>query len=238
MSGAARPSWQGIRDDVLGRIRAGVWRPGDLLPTETELAAELGCARATVSRALRELAEAGLLDRRRRAGTRVSAPEAARARLSIPLVHRDVAARGGRYGYALIEAALSPLPAAIRGRLRPTGPEPWLRVRALHLANGRPHAYEDRWINPPAVPAVLEADLARTSANEWLVEHAPFTAGEMQVSAAAAEPDVAAHLEIAEGSPLFVVERTTWQGETPITFARQSFVPGHSIDLELTAGTG
>lgn len=238
MNGAARPSWQGVRDDVLGRIRAGIWRPGDLLPTEAELAVELGCARATVSRALRALAEAGLLDRRRRAGTRVSAPEAARARLSIPLVHRDVAARGGRYGYALVETTLAPLPAAIRGRLRPTGPEPWLRVRALHLANGRPHAYEDRWINPPAVPAVLEADFARTSANEWLVEHAPFTAGEMQVSAAAAEPEVAGHLEIAEGSPLLIVERATWQGETPITFARQSFVPGHSIDLELTGGTG
>lgn len=222
---------------MLGRIRSGLWRPGDLLPTEAELAVEMGCARATVSRALRDLAEAGVIERRRRAGTRVSTPEEARARLTIPLVHRDVTARGGRYGYALIEAATTPLPAAIRGRLRPSGPGPWLRVRALHLANGRPHAYEDRWINPAAVPAVLEADLARTSANEWLVEHAPFTAGEMRVSAAVAEPETAGHLEVAEGSPLLIVERTTRQGEIPITFARQAFVPGHSIDIDLTGGT-
>ena len=43
-----------------------------MIPGEEALAREFGCARATVNRALRDLAEAGVLERRRKAGTRVA----------------------------------------------------------------------------------------------------------------------------------------------------------------------
>ena len=48
-----------------------------------ELAAEFGCARSTVNRALRELAEAGFLERRRKAGTRISPDPVRKATLKI-----------------------------------------------------------------------------------------------------------------------------------------------------------
>ncbi len=49
--------FQDIRDEVIERIQTRVWPQGSLLPTEVELAAEFGVARATVNRALRELAD-------------------------------------------------------------------------------------------------------------------------------------------------------------------------------------
>ena len=61
-------TWQSIRAEALRRIRAGLWPPGARIPDEAELAAEFGCARATVNRALRDLAEAGLLERKRKGG--------------------------------------------------------------------------------------------------------------------------------------------------------------------------
>ena len=64
--------WEAIHANVLQRIRTREWGPGALIPTEEALAREFGCARATVSRALREVAAAGLLERRRKAGTRVA----------------------------------------------------------------------------------------------------------------------------------------------------------------------
>ena len=56
-------TWQAIRADVLGRIRSGEWPPGSLIPTEQMLSIEMGCARATVNRALRELADSGIIQR-------------------------------------------------------------------------------------------------------------------------------------------------------------------------------
>ena len=59
--------WGEIRVEVLRRIRERIWPPGELIPSEEALAVEFCCARATVNRALRELAEAGVLERRRKA---------------------------------------------------------------------------------------------------------------------------------------------------------------------------
>ena len=49
--------WEDIRAEVLRRIRARDWPPGALIPGEEALAEEFGVARATVNRALRDLAE-------------------------------------------------------------------------------------------------------------------------------------------------------------------------------------
>ena len=62
-------SWQSVQEEVLARIHSRQWKPGDLIPNEADLAQEFGCARATVNRALQNLADEGLLDRRRKAGT-------------------------------------------------------------------------------------------------------------------------------------------------------------------------
>ena len=69
----SRTSYLDVKAVILGRIRGGELAPGDTVPGEAALAGEFGCARVTVNRALRELAEAGVVERRRRAGTRVLA---------------------------------------------------------------------------------------------------------------------------------------------------------------------
>ena len=56
-------NWQSVQDEVLRRIHAREWPPGALIPNEADLAIEFGCARSTVNRALRSLAESGWLDR-------------------------------------------------------------------------------------------------------------------------------------------------------------------------------
>ena len=65
-------TWQGVMEEVRRRIHARDWPPGALIPNEADLAAEFGVARVTVNRALRTLAEAGLLDRRRKAEQRAN----------------------------------------------------------------------------------------------------------------------------------------------------------------------
>ena len=90
MSGGEFNSWQSVQAEVLRRINAREWKPGDFIPNEAELAIEFGCARATVNRALRALAESGLLDRRRKAGTRVSLNPVRKATLDIPVIRYEI----------------------------------------------------------------------------------------------------------------------------------------------------
>jgi GntR family histidine utilization transcriptional repressor len=51
----ATPAYEQIKRYVVKRISEGDWKPGGLIPSETELVKEFGVARMTVSRALREL---------------------------------------------------------------------------------------------------------------------------------------------------------------------------------------
>jgi len=222
-------TWQMIRDDVLARIRSRIWPPGELIPHEAELAAEYGCARSTVNRALREVAATGLIDRRRKAGTRVALNPLRRATLHIPVISQEVEARGARYDYSLISREHVSAPLSVRSRMGLPPQAKLLHVRALHLADGSPHAYEDRWINPQAVPEVMAVDFAHVSANAWLVQNVPYTRGELTLGAASADPDCAACLRCATDAAIFTMERITWIGDAPVTLVTQSHPPGYVI---------
>jgi GntR family transcriptional regulator len=66
-----------LSDALASAIDRGVWRPGDRLPTEKVLAASLPFSLGTIQRALRLLVADGVLVRRHRSGTFVSAPRRA-----------------------------------------------------------------------------------------------------------------------------------------------------------------
>lgn len=226
---ATARSWQAVRNEVLRRVRARDWPPGERIPDEADLAREFGCARATVNRALRSLAEAGLIERRRRAGSRVALHPVRKATLDIPVIRVEIEGRGEGYGYRLLSRALRVPPPGARARLRTPPGRAMLHLVALHTADGRPRVLEDRWIDPDAVPGAAEADFARLSANEWLVLNVPFEGGDIAFSAAAATTEEAEALSCPTGAALFVTERTTWRADRVLTTVRLAFAPGYRL---------
>ena len=62
---------RGIREAIRARIVAGEWKLGELIPGEVDFAEQYGCSRTTVNRALQALAEEGIVERKRKGGTRV-----------------------------------------------------------------------------------------------------------------------------------------------------------------------
>lgn len=226
-------TWQGVQDEVLRRIRVREWPPGALIPPETEIAREFGCARGTVNRALRGLADAGLLDRRRKAGTRVALDPVRKATLEISILRHEIEARGATYGYALVSKDNAAPPPHVRSKMDLSAEARPLHVRALHLSSGIPYAYEDRWVSLETVPDIAEADLETVSANEWLVRNAPYTSGDLTLSATEASGEVAAILDCPDRSAVFTMERATWLNGRSITFVRLTYRPGHALHTGL-----
>ena len=223
-----------MRAEILQRLRTGRWKPGELLPTEADLAAELGCARGTVNRALQAVADEGLLERRRRGGTRVVLHPDRKATLRIPIIRREIERQGHAYGYALLTRRTRSPAASVRERMASAADASFLEVRALHTADGRPRVLEERWIDTSVVPTASDADFRRISANEWLVSNVPYGGGELAMSAAPASVEAARRLACAEGEALFVIDRRTHDvGGTTITLARLTFAPGYRMRIEL-----
>src|SRR4051812_15905705 len=74
--GHGRPTHEIVADALRRRIALGGYAPGEVLPTERELAATLGIGRGALRTALRRLAAGGLVSTRpgRAGGTRVLEP--------------------------------------------------------------------------------------------------------------------------------------------------------------------
>ncbi|KMK66834.1 GntR family transcriptional regulator [Puniceibacterium sp. IMCC21224] len=226
-------NWQAVQEEVLRRIHARIWKPGDLIPNEADLALEFGCARTTVNRALRSVAESGLLDRRRKAGTRVALQPVVRATLSIPILRHEIEARGHDYTYRLVSRQMLSAPDTVAATLRVAANSELLHLRALHLADSCPYVVEDRWINPAVVPDACEETFEHISGNEWLLINAPYTHGEIALSADAASRSEARELGCAAGDAVFVLDRLTCDHAAAITSVRLVFAPGHRVQMDL-----
>lgn len=231
MSQPQLKSWTAIQAEVLRRIHTREWRPGQTIPGEVELAREFGCARATVNRAMQALADAGILERRRKAGTRVALHPVSKATLEIPVIRQEIEDQGLSYSYRLIDRERAKAPIGVQATMR--GAADCLHVSALHLADGTPYVFEDRWINLVTVPDAGDEQFEIVSANEWLLTHAPYTQGDISFTAAAADKTEAGLLGADEGDPIFVVERTTWDQDRAITSVRLSYTPGYRIHTTL-----
>ncbi|MGC1504719.1 MAG: GntR family transcriptional regulator [Sulfitobacter sp.] len=222
-------SWKEVRDQIRAGILDLTFAPGDKLPRDADIAETLGCARSTVQRAMRDLSDAGLVERKRKGGTHVRTDPVTRATLDIPITRREVERRGGVYGYQLIDQNTGDVPHEVARKLEQTEPVRMLRVQALHLADHKPHIFEDRWICTDTVPEILDVDLSRESANEWLVRNKPYTRFDLRVYAICADAVTAKVLNVETGSALLVIERTTWIGTAPITLVKAYTAPGYEL---------
>lgn len=232
MNTSSRLSWTDVRDKIHSRILNRTYAPGDRLPRDEDLALELGCARATVHRAMQDLAQSGLVERKRKGGTHVRAHPVTRATFDIPITRREVEQRGSRYGYQLISSALEMPPPPVMARLGVQQAAPMLHVKALHLADNRPYIVEDRWIDTVSAPEILRIDLTAQSANEWLVHNKPYSRVDVRFYAIKAEGEIAAQLAIPPGEALLIIERTTWIGERPITTVQSATAPGYQLTAQ------
>jgi GntR family histidine utilization transcriptional repressor len=201
-----------IRSELEARILSGEWKPGHPIPAEHALMAEYGCARMTVNKAIAGMAAAGLVTRRRRAGTVVAAPVAERAVMEIA----DLAAESERLGLPYRHIILS------RGVQR-TAEGEMLAVTTLHERGGEPLALEERRISLASVPQARAETFAAVPPGTWLLRHVAWTEAEHAIGARVADAALAKRLGIARGDACLTLDRRTWQGGDLITAVRLTY---------------
>ncbi|MEM7544005.1 MAG: UTRA domain-containing protein [Pseudomonadota bacterium] len=218
-----------VKEIVMARIRSRHWPPDTILPGEADLAAELSCTRTTVNRAMQELAEDGIVERKRKAGTRVLPTPVRQARFTIPQVRTDIEGAGADYGYRLLSRDVAAAPGWLAARTGLAARSRMLHLTCLHLADGAPFQLEDRWVDVAAVPAILDADFDTSGPGEWLVREVPYTDIDVAFFAASLSAAQAARLGAAPGDASFVAERMTWLEGDLVTFVTLNFRPGHRM---------
>lgn len=225
MTAAAPSLHQKILGDLQGKILSGKLAPGARIATEHELAEAYDCSRMTVSNVLAKLARAGLVERRRKAGTFVTRPQSQAAVLEIHDIKAEVLALGRPYRFELVSRAIRRSTAADRARFDTKSAGRVLVLVVRHFAGAKVFCLEERLINLDSVPQAAEQSFQDVPPGRWLLDSVPWTAAEHRISASNAPASVAASLSVRPGTACLIVERRTWRAALPVTHVRLTY-PG------------
>ncbi|WP_153108882.1 GntR family transcriptional regulator [Propionivibrio limicola] len=225
------PLYRQVIGLVMRSLESGEWKPGEVIPSETLLAARYGVSQGTVRKAIDELAAEHLLVRRQGKGTFVA-------------THADPRIFSRFLRVAANDGDLQPL------RSEPLGC--W-RVKAgsdichaLNVEEGASVMLVRRVVLSGEMPAIfdevyLAADFFADLTQETLLAGDVSLYGlyesqfgvrviraEERVRAILADPVSARFLQVAEGEPLLLVERTTFSySDRPVEFRRSIFSTRH-----------
>lgn len=215
-----------IRGDIERQILSNNWQPGFRIPYEYEFMEQYGCSRMTVSKAIASLVDAGLLERRRRAGTFVVYPSTHRASIVIPDIRKAILAAGFPYSYGALHLERRRFTADDERMFGNGGEGEVIEIRSVHFADRKPYAYEIRRINLAVAPSAAEADFESTPPSVWLLTHIPWNNAEHEIEAVALTADIAGPLAVGTGTPALRLERRTWNDDGVVTHTRQYFPAG------------
>ncbi|HEU5420785.1 MAG TPA: GntR family transcriptional regulator [Streptosporangiaceae bacterium] len=216
-----------IEDWLAGAIATGELAPGDRLPAEHDLAAWLGVSRMTLRHALSELVRRGLVTRAvgRHGGTFVAEPKLDQDVTTLAGFSEQLRRHGMVAGARVLTAAQIPAGPAAAGALGLAPGDQVHEVRRIRLADGRPMVLERSQFPAALFPGMLECRLDG-SLYELLADRygqRPHRARETFEPVIARVREAEA-LQVAEGDPLMLVERTAYsQAGQPLEYARDLF---------------
>ena len=214
------PAYLQVKAFVKAQIGAGVWRPGDPVPSEAALQQQFGISRMTVNRALRELAAEGLVTRVQGSGTVVAQLNRIYSTLAFRDIHEEILERGHVHSSRVVQTGRIRAAAALaRSFGLATGARLFHSV-LVHLEDGVPIQFEDRLVNPAAAPDYLAADFTSTTPTHYLVEHAPLTEASYSIEACLPTELEATCLGLGAADPCLVMTRRTRSGVHVASLAR------------------
>ncbi len=216
-----------IEDWLADAIAAGRLAPGDRMPTEQDLAAWFKVSRMTLRHALGKLATRGLVTRAvgRHGGTFVAAPKLEQDLTTLTGFSEQLRRRGMVAGARVLSATERPAGPAAAAALKLGERDHVCEVRRVRLADGSPVALEHSLFPAAAFPGLLSGRLDGSLYELLEVRYGkrPHRARESLEPVTAGVRDAEA-LEICEGAPLMLVERTAFtQSGEPVEFARDLF---------------
>ncbi len=224
-SPAFSPLYQQIKALMVRDLQAGVWGPGEAIPSETDLAVRFKVSQGTVRKAIDELATENLLVRRQGKGTFVATHAEQTTQYRFLRLQPDDGVTDGGTQRRFIDCRRLRAPADVARSLGLRSGDAAIQIKRLLSLRGTPVVFDEIWL--PAAPFKgLTADklgsyrgpMYGLFESEYGVR---MIRAEEKIRAVAAEGQAAELLAVAPGTPLLSVERLSLSyGDKPVELRR------------------
>ena len=210
-SPAFSPLYRQIKGLLTRSLQAGEWRPGEAIPSETELAAHFRVSQGTVRKAIDELATEHLLVRRQGKGTFVATHAEEKIQYRFLRLTPDDGDLGRRLERRFIDCRRRRAGADVARALGLRGGDAAVQVRRLLLDGARPVVLDDIWLPGALFKGLTAERLSDYRGPMYGLFETEFGVrmirAQEKLRAVAADALAASWLGVAEGAPLLSVER-------------------------------
>jgi GntR family transcriptional regulator len=225
------PLYQQIKALITQSLQSGEWKPGELIPSEVELAGRFKVSQGTVRKAIDELAAENLVVRRQGKGTFVATHHEERAHFRFLRLMPDEGVPHHPENRFLEVKRIRATAEVARLLDQKTG-DAVVYIRRLQSFDGAPTILEELWLPGQLFKGLTAERLVEYKGPMYGLFESEFGTRMIRASekirAVAADAGAAEHLGVAEGTPLLCAERVSFTyGDKPVELRRGLYLTAH-----------
>ncbi|KQQ31960.1 GntR family transcriptional regulator [Duganella sp. Leaf126] len=232
------PLYQQIKALITQSLQSGEWKPGELIPSEVELANRFKVSQGTVRKAIDELAAENLVMRKQGKGTFVSTHHEARAHFRFLRLMPDEGVP--HYPESkFIEVKRLRAPADVARLLDLKSGDAVVFIKRVQSFDGVPTIVEELWLPGATFKGLTAERLVEYKGPMYGLFESEFGTRMIRatekIRAVCADDGAAALLQIAANTPLLASERVSYTyGDKPVELRRGLYLTGqHHYHNEL-----
>ncbi len=213
---AFNPLYGQIKELIVQGMQRGDWKPGELMPSENELAARYAVSQGTVRKAIDELASENLVTRRQGKGTFVATHTEQNVQyrfLRLVPDNGDPSSEGPAQR-SILACGRTRASSDVARALGLRQGDAVVHARRLLSFGGVPTVLEDMWLPGGTFKGLSAEQLAQHPGSTYSLYESGFSTrmvrAEERIRATASTPEVSELLKLNLGTPLLAVERVAF----------------------------
>jgi len=226
-----RPLYQQIKALLTQSLQAGEWKPGELMPSEVELASRFKVSQGTVRKAIDELAAENLVVRRQGKGTFVASHAEERAHFRFLRLRPDEGVPHHPEN-RFLEVKRMRAPAEVARLLELKSGDAVVYIKRVQSFDGKPTILEELWLPGQLFKGLSAERLVEYKGPMYSLFETEFGTRMIRASekirAVAADAGTAELLDIGPGTPLLCGERVSYTyGDKAVELRRGMYLTSH-----------
>src|SRR5579863_1647100 len=201
----------------------GTFPPGTRLPNEEELVERYAVSRTTIRQTIQNLVRRGLVEIRRGKGTFVLQAKITQELTELSGFVEDMQSLGRHASARVLDNQIVPASESVARQLAIPADTLVVRIQRVRLADNAPLSFDETYLPRQIGERIIENNLETEPIFSLLEQKydTPLVEAEYRLEAVLADITVARALGIAAGSPIFLIERTSYTaGRQPIDYEK------------------